>query len=137
MKPKRIKQSMKGPKAFEVLVKIYEERDDSKYELSEGERVVYDPMHGFFSYILDLPSMEILVPKMCGDGKFWSDKIRELAYATRHLGVKGVLFCTKRNSYVYMRIVGGKLRSVEHTFNFETNKARSIWFIFVSFDDHK
>ena len=123
---------MRGPKSFEEWVRIFEEKDDSAYELSPGERVVFDPMHGFFSYWFNPESKCIIIPKMCGNMKHWYPKIVTLYFATKHLGVKSVLFCTKRNPHAFIRLVGGKLKSVEYTYDFETKKDRTIWFITVN-----
>jgi hypothetical protein len=129
---------MTGPKTFEEWKEAYEERDsDTDYELKPGERVVYDPMYGFFTYYFDAASKEILIPKMCGDGRFWRKQIYKLAKATRHLGVKGVFCCTKRNPVAYMRVIGGTLRRMEYTYDFTTGKSRILWFIFVSWRDTK
>lgn len=129
---------MKGPKTLEEWIEVYEERDsDTEYILSPGERVVYDPMYGFFTYYFDAASKTILIPKMCGDGKHWRKEVHRLACATRHLGVKGVLCCTKRNPLMYMRVLGGKLQKMEHTYDFTNGKETTLWYIFISFDDTK
>jgi hypothetical protein len=129
---------MVGPKTFEEWVEVYEERDsDTEYVLSPGERVVYDPMRGFFTYCFDAANGEILIPKMCGDGKHWRPLIYRLAQATRHLGIKGVLFCTKRNPITFMRVAGGKLAKMQHVYDFTTGKNYVLWFIRVTFDDTK
>jgi hypothetical protein len=134
----RYKHNMVGPKTFEEWVEVYEERDsDTEYVLSPGERVVYDPMHGFFTYYFDAASGEILIPKMCGDGKHWRPLIYKLAKATRHLGIKGVLCCTKRNPVAYMRVIGGALRRMEYAYDFQKGEGRTLWFIFISFNDTK
>jgi hypothetical protein len=36
-----------------------------------------------------------------------------------------------------MRILGGKLRRVEHSFDFETKKNKTLWFIFITPEDTK
>lgn len=129
---------MLGPKRFEEWVKIYEERDsDTEYVLSPGEKIVFDPMHGFFTYCFDAESREILIPKMCGDGKHWRKLIHKMVRDTQGLGVRGVLCCTKRNPQAYMRILGGKLRKMEHTYDFQTGKNTTLWFIFITLKDTK
>jgi hypothetical protein len=128
---------MNGPKTFDEWVEVYEERGDCEYVLSPRERRVWDPMHGFFTYLFDAASGEILIPKMCGDGRYWRKEIYKLARATRHLGVKGVTCCTKRNPFAYMRVLGGTLRKMEHTYDFTTGKGRTLWFIFISWKDTK
>jgi hypothetical protein len=132
----KYKHTMKGPKTCEEWVEVYEERDsDTEYILSPGERIVFDPMYGFFTYCFDAPSGTILVPKMCGDGKYWRKQIYRLAKATRHLGINRLLCCTKRNPFVYMRVLGGKLHKMEHTYNFVNGKETTLWYILISFDD--
>jgi hypothetical protein len=127
---------MTGPKTFEEWKEAYEERD-VKYALSPGERERWHPMHGFFTYCFDAASGEILIPKMCGDGKYWRKVIHRFARATKHLGVRGVLFCTKRNPVAFMRIFGGTLRRMEHAWDFTKGEERTLWFIFVSWRDTK
>jgi hypothetical protein len=127
---------MVGPKTFEEWVEAYEERD-SDYVLSPGERVVYHPMHGFFTYCFDAENGQILIPKMCGDGKHWRPLIYKLARATKHLGIKTLLCCTKRNPAAYMRVIGGKLKKMEQTYDFTTGKNTILWFISISWDDTK
>lgn len=127
---------MLGHKTFDEWVEIFEKKDDSTYELSPGERVVFDPMHGFFSYWFNPESLNIIIPKMCGDIKHWYPKITKLYFATKQLGIKGVLFCTKRNPYAFMRLVGGVLKSVEYTYDFETKNARTIWFISITGENY-
>jgi len=129
---------MKGPKTFEEWVRVYEERDsDTEYVLTPGERVVYDPMHGFFTYAFDAPSKTILIPKMCGDGRHWRALIYKMVQESACLGVKGVLCCTKRNPRAYMRILGGTLKKMEHTYDFMTGKNTTLWFIFITLNDTK
>ncbi len=95
---------MRGHKTFDEWVEIFEKKSNSTYELSPDERVVFDPMYGFFSYWFNSESLNIIIPKMCGDIKYWYPKITKLYFATKHLGTKGVLFCTKRNPYAFMRL---------------------------------
>jgi hypothetical protein len=75
---------------------------------------------------------------MCGDGKYWRPMIYKLALAARrNLGVKGVLCCTERNPVMYMRVLGGTLRRMEHTYDFATGKSNTLWFIFITPEDTK
>jgi hypothetical protein len=137
----RYKYAMSGPRAprtFGEWVEAYEERDsDTEYVLTPGERVVYDPAHGFFTHSFDAASREILIPKMCGDGRHWRKEIYRLYRATRHLGVRGVYCCTKRNPVAYMRVLGGTLRRMEVSYDFVTGKNHILWFIFISPEDTK
>lgn len=134
----RYKHTMTGPKTFEEWVEVYEERDiGTKYVLSPGERIVFDPMYGFFTYCLDAESRCILVPKMCGDGRHWRSLVLKLAKGTRHLGIKGVLFCTKRNPAAFLRVLGGTLERMEHIYDFKTGRSRTLWYIFVTWGNVK
>jgi hypothetical protein len=129
---------MKGPKTFEEWVRIYEERDsDTEYVTYPGERRVFDEEYGFFTYWYDAGSRELVIPKMCGDGKHWRNVIYEMVRAAGPEKCRGVLCCTKRNPAAYMRVLGGKLRRVEHSFDFETRKNKTLWFIFITLDDTK
>ncbi len=135
MKPKH---TMRGPKTFAEWVQIYEERDsDTEYVLSPSEKIVFDPMHGFFTYAFDAASRTILIPKMCGDGKHWRALIHKMVLAGQGIGIKGVLCCTKRNPQAYMRILGGKLTKLEVTYDFTSSKQHFLWFIFISLKDTK
>ncbi|GHV45847.1 hypothetical protein FACS1894204_06130 [Synergistales bacterium] len=128
-----VRRAMTGPKTLEEWVEVYEERDsDTEYVLSSGERVVYDALHGFFTYAFDPREKLILIPKMCGDGKFWRPKILKMVLATRHLGVRGAYCCTKRNPVAYMRVLGGTLRKMEHVYDFVTGRQHTIWYILIT-----
>lgn len=133
----KYKHNMVGPKSLEEWIEVYEERADDVYKLTPNEKLVYDPMHGFFTHCFDAAKGEILIAKMCGDGRHWRPLIYKLAKATRDLGVKTVLFCTPRNPAVYMRAVGGTLSKMEHTYDFKTGKQRTLWYIEISWDDTK
>lgn len=134
-----MKHTMLGPKTFEEWVRIYEERDsDTEYVLSPGEKIVFDPMHGFFTYAFDAASRMILIPKMCGNGRHWRKLIHKmLLLAARDLGVRGVLCCTKRNPRAFMRVHGGKLQKMEHTYDFTTGRSTTLWFIYITPADTK
>ena len=70
----RYKYAMSGPDAprtFDEWVETYEERDDIKFALSPGEKIYWHRYHGFFTILYDEASGTLLVPKMCGDGKYW------------------------------------------------------------------
>lgn len=129
---------MKGPKTFEEWVRVYKERDsDTEYVLYPGEDARWHPMYGFFSFWYDAESRELVIPKMCGDGKYWRKVIYEMVKAAGPEVCRGVLCCTKRNPRAYTRVLGGKLRRLEYTFDFETKKGRALWFIFITMDDTK
>ncbi|GHV42554.1 hypothetical protein FACS1894187_24850 [Synergistales bacterium] len=134
----KYKHAMRGPKTLGEWIEAYEERDsDTEYVLSPGERIVYDDMHGFFTYLFDPREKLVLIPKMCGDGKHWRKQILKLVLATRHLGVKGAYCCTKRNPVAYMRVLGGTLRKMEHTYDFVTGRQHTIWYILITPEDTK
>ena len=129
---------MKGPKTFEEWVAIYKGKDsDTEYVLSPGEQVVFDPMHGFFTYSFDPETREILIPKMCGDGKYWRKLIYEMVLKTKTLGVKGVYCCSKANPAAYMRILGGRLVKMEHTYDFRTGKETTLWYFSITPENTK
>jgi hypothetical protein len=126
-----------APKTFEQWVEAYEERGN-EYVTSPGERVVFDSAHGFFTYLFNPASKEILIPKMCGDGKHWRRAIHKLATeAKKKFGVKGVYCCCDRNPMVWLRANGGKLRKVECTYDFVTGKSTALWFFSVTLEDSK
>jgi hypothetical protein len=128
---------MTGPKTFEEWKEAYEERGN-KYILAPGEREKYHPLHGFFTYWYDAESKEIVIPKMCGDGKYWRPLIYKLALAGRRaFGAKGVYCCTEHNPLTWLRIHGGTLRKMEHTYDFTTGKSSTLWFIFITPEDTK
>jgi hypothetical protein len=93
-------------------------------------------MHGFFTYYYDPESRELLIPKMCGDGKYWRRLIYKMAKAARGI-TRGVYCCTKRNPAAYMRVLGGTLAKMEHVYDFRTGKRRTLWYIFITFKDTK
>ena len=74
---------------------------------------------------------------MCGDGKYWRGMIYRMCRAAGPELCRGVLCSTKRNPIAYMRVIGGKLRRVEYSFDFETRKSETLWFIFITWDDTK
>jgi hypothetical protein len=94
-------------------------------------------MHGFFTWWYDAGKRELVIPKMCGDGKHWRKVIFEMVKAAGPDVCRGVLCCTKRNPVAYMRILGGKLRSMEYSLDFETGKSVTLWYIFITVDDTK
>jgi hypothetical protein len=103
---------VKGPHTLGEWLRIYAERDsDTEYVTEPGERMVWDAEHGFFTFMFDPLERLILIPKMCGDGKYWRKAIYEMYLRARGggIGVRGVYCCTKRNPKAYMRILGGEL----------------------------
>ncbi len=111
------------------------ERDsDTEYVLTPGERVVWHPMHGFFTYTYDAASGEVLIPKMCGDGKYWRKLIYALVLAT---DARGVYCCTKRNPRAFMRVFGGTLVKMTHEYDFRTGRETTLWYLFITPEDAK
>ena len=82
--------------SFGSWVAVYEERDRSKFELSQGEELAFDREHGFFTWKYDFKEHWLLIPKMCGDGRYWRPRV-------------GAYCVTKRRPEVYMRVLGGEL----------------------------
>lgn len=99
-----------GPRPFGAWVKLYEERDKSRFELTDVEELVFDRDHGFFTFAWDFEHKYLLIPKMCGDGKYWREKIYAMVVKLRtEMGCVGAYLCTKRKPEVYMRVLGGEL----------------------------
>ena len=102
-------------KPFGEWVKYYEDKDHSKFMLHENEELCYERDRGFFTWDYNVFQHLLIIPKMCGDGKYFRPKIRRMGLRARQIdsNFKGILFCTKRNPKVYMRIVGGRLYKQE------------------------
>ena len=100
----------KGPMSFGSWVAVYEERDRSKFELSQGEELAFDRQHGFFTWKYDFKEHWLLIPKMCGDGKIFRRIVFAMYDTLRANGIpcKGVYCVTKRKPEVYMRVLGGE-----------------------------
>ena len=129
---------MKGPKTFEEWVAIYKGKDsDTEYVLSPGEQLRWHPMHGFFTFIFDPVNKEILIPKMCGNGKHWRQAIFKMVLETQFLGVKGVYCCSKANPAAYMRILGGRLVKMTHEYDFRTGKETTLWYFSITPENTK
>ena len=129
----------KAPRTFEEWVEAYEERDGSKFALSPGEKIYWHRDHGFFTILYDAGSGTLLVPKMCGDGKYWRPLIYEIAKkgATEGHCLKSLYLCTKRNPAAYMRVIGGTLSKMEYKYDFVTGKGRTIWYISINWENTK
>lgn len=97
-----------GSLPFGAWVHIYEERDQSIFELDEGEELYFDRDLGFFTWQVDPPYL--LIPKMVGNGRVFRPIVLEMFLRLRDvLGLKAVYCCTKRNPKAYMRLLGGRL----------------------------
>ena len=93
-------------KSLEEWIESYEEKSQSRFRLSKGEKIVFDEEKGFFSYYI-VPEREIVeVPKMVGDGRYWEEKVKLIA---RKLGMKKVMFFTKRNPKTWNRKYGTRI----------------------------
>ena len=101
----------KGPMSFGSWVACYEERDKSKFELTEGEELAFDRNRGFFTWKYDFGQHWLLIPKMVGDGRFFRRQIFEMVETLRRFGIPcvGAYCVTKRKPEVYMRVLGGEL----------------------------
>lgn len=102
---------------------IYEERDGSRFELDDREELAFDRGHGFFTWIFDFEKKYLLIPKMCGDGRFWRPRVLAMVKALREShGCIGAYCVTKRDPRVYMRVLGGELvkqeRESEKTYSY-------------------
>lgn len=86
---------------------------DTEYVTYPGEQMVFHPEHGFFTFIFDAEERVLLIPKMCGDGRYWRKTIHEMVAATRHLGTRGVYCCTKRSPGAFTRLFGGEVVKTE------------------------
>lgn len=105
------RRPVKGPLSFGSWVAVYEERDKSRFELADGEELAFDRQHGFFTWKYDFDEHWLLIPKMCGDGRYWRPRIFAMVEALRANGVPcvGAYCVTKRRPEVYMRVLGGEL----------------------------
>lgn len=103
--------SMKGPKPFGEWVSIYCGKDGSDFILDEREELFFDREHGFFTWMIDPDKKHLLIPKMCGDGRYWRPIIYGMLLWFRDSfgGFESVRFCTKRNPAAYIRLIGGSL----------------------------
>ena len=106
-----VRRICKGPMSFGSWALVYEERDKSKFELSEGEELYFDRERGFFTWMYDFEKGWLLIPKMCGDGRYFRRKVFAMVDRLRASGVPcvGAYCVTKRRPEVYMRVLGGEL----------------------------
>lgn len=123
MSGRRCKTPVKGPLPFGAWVNIYEARDESRFELDDREELAFDRRHGFFTWIFDFEKRYLLIPKMCGDGRYWRPHIFAMVKALRKShGCIGAYCVTKRDPRVYMRVLGGELvkqeRESEKTYSY-------------------
>ena len=93
-------------KSLEEWIEYYEEKSDSRFRMSPGEKIVFGEEKGFFSYCIVPEREAVEIPKMVGEGKYWAKEIRKMVKA---LGLKKVLFFTKRNPDTWIRTYGGRI----------------------------
>jgi hypothetical protein len=129
---------MKGPKTFGEWVRVYEGRDsDTDYVVDPDERIRWHPMHGFFTYWYDARNKQLVIPKMCGNGKFWRKVIHDMVLAAGPGVCRGVYCCFKRNPIAYSRVLGGRVTGVERSYDFKRKKGSTLWYIFITPKDTK
>jgi hypothetical protein len=93
-------------KSLEEWIEYYEEKSQSRFRLSKGEKIVFDEEKGFFSYYIVPEREAVEIPKMVGEGRYWAKEIRKMVVA---LGLKKALFFTKRNPATWIRTYGGRV----------------------------
>ena len=124
--------------SLEEWAALYEKKTGSVFRYDPAaERLEFDPDHGFMTWGIDQYHRAFVVGKVVGNGKHWRALIYKMALAGRGIWIKGVLCCTKRNPQAYMRILGGKLKKMEHTYDFTTGKSTTLWFIYITLGDTK
>lgn len=100
----------KGARPFGAWVRLYEERDGSRFDLTDGEELVFERDKGFFTFAWEPEKKYLLIPKMCGDGRYWRPQILAMVqFLRKELGCVGAYLTTKRKPEVYMRVLGGEL----------------------------
>lgn len=130
---------MRGPKSFDEWVDVYERRagDDVHFELSQGEEIFYNPDKGFFTYVVNFETGRLVVPKMCGDGKFLRRVVFEMVKDLTPYGIEEMYCCSRHRPEVYLRVLGGRFDHVEHTVNLNTGKLEPLYFYVVKVEDSK
>lgn len=132
---------MSGAKTLAEWIEVYERRagDDVRFRLEEGEHVYYHPEHGFFTWRLcENHGGRISIPKMCGNGRVLRRMVYEFVKASRHLGVREIMCCSRRRPELYRdRVLGGRLDSVEYTKNINSGRVEPLYFYVVSLDDYR
>ena len=93
-------------KSLEEWIEYYEEKSDSRFRMSPGEKIVFDEEKGFFTFFVVPEREAVEIPKMVGEGKYWAKEIRKMVEA---LGLKKALFFTKRNPATWIRTYGGRI----------------------------
>lgn len=128
-----------GPKSFEEWVEVYERRagDDVHFVITPGEQIFYNPDKGFFSYWIDHENKRLLIPKMCGDGKFLRQVVFQMVRELEPLGFRKIMCCSRRRPEVYLRVLGGEFDHMEERFNINTGKKEPLYYYTVTLDDTK
>jgi hypothetical protein len=129
---------MKGPKSFEEWWEFYTDHIPlSKIRAHPAEKIVYHPMHGFLGYVYDKTDGVLILPRVCGDVKYWIKKVAQLLRECEPLGMKMALACTTRNPRIAQRLAGGTVRSMEHTVNFKDGTNTTLFYLEFTAKDIK
>lgn len=123
----------KGPKSLDAWIEVYRRRvtEDRDVCFLPDEEFVFFPEFGFFTFVFDLPGRCVIIPKMCGDGRFLRRKVFELVKAVEYLGFRFIRCFSRRPPEVYLRVLGGRLDYVED------RGGAPLYHYVVSLDDTK
>lgn len=124
---------MKGPKSMVdwAMVYVRRVRDDENFSILPNEEIVFYPEHGFFTYVLDLEKRCLIIPKMCGHGRFLRHEIYRMVQALGHLGFNHIRCFSRRPPEIYLRVLGGRLDKME------IRGGRPLYHYIVTVDDTK
>ncbi|MEG1798920.1 MAG: hypothetical protein RR214_01940 [Synergistaceae bacterium] len=128
-----------GAKTLDEWIDVYERRagDDVHFVLAPDEQVFFNPEYGFFTYVISHEKKRLVIPKMCGKGRFLRHVIFDMVRAIEHLGFRKIFCCSRRRPEVYLRVLGGRFDHEEETVNINTGKKEPLYFYVVSLDDTK
>jgi hypothetical protein len=102
-------EGRKGELLVEKWVRLYEQKTRSPFIIHKNERIVQNADKGFLGYTLDVHNKDVLITKMCGDGKFWYNRIVDLMKLMKADGWLHCKFSTPRNPEAFKRFVGGEV----------------------------
>jgi hypothetical protein len=132
----KYKHDLKGPKPIEKWAECWRERVGcDAMPVHPAEKFAYSPMNGFISYAYDPSDGTVMVPKFCGNLRYWMKKLYRLLKEAEPLGARKLLICTRRKPVVLLKWVGGSIRSMEHSINFKTGKESTIWYMEFTLND--
>lgn len=94
---------------MEPWIKLFETRAKCPFRVADNEKVMGNPEKGFLGYILDVHNMDVIITKMCGDGKYWYNKIIEFMTLAKPEGWLHCKFSTVRDPKAFKRFVGGEV----------------------------